>query len=559
MERDDAPNGAGASTGTDWNFAQVWDLVAEVTPNADAIVTSAATLSWAQFERNAEQLAYALAQVGLRPGARFAQYLVNCPEYLIGVYAAFKARLVPVNTNYRYTGDELANIWEDSDSEAVMFHGRFTARVEEVRSRMPGVRLWIHVEDGTTPCPVWAIGLTSILAGFTGSLRPGSRDNRSGDDRVFIYTGGTTGAPKGVIWRQDDLFVLLNRSASLRFQLAEGPAAARTVLAAPRRWPPERTVVVPPMMHGSALLIALSTLSTGGCVLLPPGTALDTTAVLDLAQTEHASHLLVVGDAVSRPLIDALDGTPGRWSLDSLRVIMSSGMAWSQPARERLLAHIPQALLIDMLGSSEIVGVASSRSSRKGIEPVGVFRPGADTMVVDEKGQRLEPGHVGTGLLAIRGRGPMGYHKDPTASSATFRIIDGSRWTVPGDWAQLETDGSITLLGRGSTCINTGGEKVFPEEVERVIKADRAVADAAVVGIPDERFGEVVAALVEPVQGQEIDRGRLEQAARRVLAGYKVPKHWLTVDSIGRAPNSKIDYRALQAHARQALRSEVLP
>jgi acyl-CoA synthetase (AMP-forming)/AMP-acid ligase II len=533
-----------------WNFADVWEAVAEVHPDRPAVAQGAVRRSWAQFDRRADQLAAALLAAGLGHQAKLAQYLYNGPEYLESLFAAFKVGLVPVNTNYRYTSDELTYLWDNADVEAVVFHGSLAEQAGAVRPQVPRVKLWLWVDDGAGSCPDWAVPYESVAGGPGGQARVRAPWERSPDDLLFIYTGGTTGLPKGVMWRQDDLFSILNQTGELRYPGDGDPEKVRATLAAPAQHPPARMLPGPPLMHGTALFTAMSVISSGGSVIMPEQRHFDAEAMLDLVQSERITQMTVVGDAFAKPILAALDAAPGRWDISSLWLIISSGVMWSAEVKQGLLAHQPKLIMVDSLGSSEAIGMARSKSSSDGTESTAGFHLGADTAVLGEDGHPVTPGSGEQGLLAIRGRGPMGYYKDPEKSATTFRIINGDRWTVPGDFATVDADGRVRLLGRGSVCINTGGEKVFPEEVEEALKLHPAVADAVVVGVPDERFGEAVTAVVEWRPGVEAPAsGALIAAVRDRLAGYKAPKRVVGIASIGRAANGKVDYRRLRQYA----------
>jgi acyl-CoA synthetase (AMP-forming)/AMP-acid ligase II len=310
-------------------------------------------------------------------------------------------------------------------------------------------------------------------------------------------------------------------------------------------------VVLPaaPLMHGTGHLMALSLLSLGGSVVTLPGRSLDPDAVWDACDANRVTVLVIVGDAFARPLLAALDAQPGRWDLSRLQLLVSSGVMWSQPVKERLLDHLPQATIFDSLGSSEAVGMAASFSSKGNISGTAHFALGDAAVVVTDDGRRVAPGSGEIGRLGVSGLLPVGYYKDEAKTAATFQVIDGVRYSLPGDWATIEADGTVTLLGRGSVCINTGGEKVFPEEVEEVLKTAAGVADAVCVGLPDERFGQAVCAIVEPADGATVDRAAIVEHVKAHLAHYKAPRVVLVRDAIGRAPNGKVDYKALTAWA----------
>jgi len=542
---------------TDWNFADVWDAVAATVPDRPALQQGGVRIDWRDFERRAAAAAGYLAapaaeDSGLGHQAKVAQYLYNCPEYLETLYACFKAGLVPVNTNYRYTDDELVYLWDNSDAEAVIFHAAFADRVERVRSRLPRVRRWLFVDDGTGPsCPGWAVRYAEAL-----EHAPPEPARRSGDDLLFVYTGGTTGMPKGVMWRQDDLFVVLNRTGEVRYPEQGGVDDVAEILAQPPRHPPARLVPGPPLMHGTGLFTAMSVLSSGGSVVMPESRHFEPEALLDLVQAERITEMSIVGDAFAKPILAALDRHPGRWDISSLWLIISSGVMWSAEVKEGLLRHNPRFVLVDSLGSSEALGMARSTSRAGQTAQTAGFTLGPDARVVTDDGRDVLPGSGEQGRVAIRGRGPLGYYKDDEKTASTFFLLDGERWTIPGDFATVRADGSVQLLGRGSVCINTGGEKVFPEEVEEVLKRHPAVADAVVVGVPDDRFGEAVTAVVQWHSGPDVvAEAELIEWVKVRLAPYKAPRRVIDVDTIGRAPNGKVDYRRLRERAVAAVSS----
>jgi acyl-CoA synthetase (AMP-forming)/AMP-acid ligase II len=526
------------TTSTDWNFADVWEEIAAVQPDRPAIIRGSLIRTWSQWEHRSEAIAARLLDAGLGRGARVAQYLMNSAEYLEALFACFKASLAPVNTNYRYVADELAYLWTDAGAEAVVFHGSFAANIEQVRARVPGVRLWLWVDDGVGGCPSWAEPFEPVAA--SGARRGDDAPVRSGDDLYLLYTGGTTGMPKGVMWRQDDLFCVLNRASAIKYPEADGVASVRAVLGA-AGGDRSRGIPAAPLMHGTAAFSSFGILDSAGAVVLTDDPRFDAVSLLDTIERHDVTDVAIVGDAFARPLLDALDASPGRWDLRSLRVMLSSGVMWSASVKEGLLRHIPQLLCVDTLGSSEAVGLARSISSNRGTVRTAGFSLGRDAQVIREDGTPVEPGSGEVGLVAIAGRGPIGYFGDPEKSAATFRMIGGRRWTTPGDHATVDVDGTVTLLGRGSGCINTGGEKVFPEEVEEALKTHPAVVDAVVVGAPHARFGQQIVAFVEPLDGVAVDDDQLRDHVRTMLAAYKVPRLVSIVPDIGRAVNGKVD------------------
>lgn len=531
---------------TSWNFADVWETIAHAQPEAPALIRGESVRTWDQFDRRAQLIGYRLVGAGLGHQSRVAQYLMNSMEYLETIFATFKVAMVPVNTNYRYVADELAYLWLDAGVEAVVFHGSFSGQIEQIRNRLRAIRLWLWVDDDGGACPEWAEPYEAVA---TSEALPLSEiPPRSGDDLYLLYTGGTTGKPKGVMWRQDDLFCVLNRSATIKYP-EEGTIDDVGRLLVDHG--PHRPRVIPaaPLMHGTAAFSAFAILDSGGAVVLCENPRFDPEELLDTVTAHGVTDLSIVGDAFAKPILDALDSQPERWDISTLRVILSSGVMWSAPVKEGLLSHAPDLLCVDTLGSSEAVGLARSISSTRGTARTAGFKLGPDAQVIREDGTPVEPGSGEIGLVAVAGRAPIGYYNDPVKSAGTFREMAGRRWTTPGDFATVDEDGTVTLLGRGSGCINTGGEKVFPEEIEEALKLDPSVRDAVVVGAPHERFGQQVVAFIEPTAGARVDLETLRAGLQGTLAGYKVPRQMVAVESIGRAANGKVDQARWRAEA----------
>ncbi|HEX2849188.1 MAG TPA: AMP-binding protein [Acidimicrobiales bacterium] len=521
-------------------YADVWEAIAEVRGDAPAEIQGSRRISWRDFDRRADGIAQTLLDVGATHQDKVANYLFNAPEYLEAFYGTVKAGLVPVNTNYRYGPSELAYLWDNADAVAVVFHGAFTATVEQVRPLVPRVRLWLWVDDGSGSCPDWAVPYEQAAGAATATVVP--RWGRSPDDLILVYTGGTTGMPKGVMWRQGDL--------------GQGPRPDETVESIVAALPDEPSVYLPacPLMHATALMTSLGNKRGGGTIVTLEGRNFDPVELLDTVDRERVAWFAMVGDAFGKPILKALDEHPGRWTLESLRAIFSSGVMWSEATKQGLLRHKASLSLLDSLGSSEAPGLANAASSTDGgVASTATFQPGPHTKVITDDGRFVEAGSGEIGMLGRSGSIPVGYYKDPEKSAATFRLIDGVRFTIPGDWATVEADGSIRLLGRGSVCINTGGEKVFPEEVEEVLKGHPSVHDAVVVGVPDEKWGEAIVAMVEPGSGPEVAEDALIGHVKARLARFKAPKHVLFVATIGRAANGKVDYGRLRREAVERL------
>jgi fatty-acyl-CoA synthase len=537
-----------------WTFADVWEAIAASQPDHPALIQGDRVVTWGQFDARADSLAAYLVESGLSPEAKVAAYLYNGPEYLETYYAAFKAGLAPLNANYRYGGDELTYLFDNADAEVVVFHAGFAGTLDAIRDRLPSVKLWIAVAEPGYPVPDWAADYGAIVA-RPAPVRPyRSPWGRSGDDLMLLYTGGTTGMPKGVMWRQHDLFNVIGAGGHAIMGIAPltsiEEAGARMTPQAPR----PLSLVCCPLMHGTGQFSAYITLNVGGTVACLPSRQFNAVELWNEVERLKADTVVIVGLAFSTPMLEALEANPGRWDLSSVKLMSSSGSMWSQENKAGLLSHARGAMIMDSLGSSEAVGLGASASA-PGLEAAtAAFMLGPNCAVFAEDGRRVEPGSGERGMVAVTGFLPMGYYKDAEKSAKTFRTIDGQRWSIPGDWAEVNADGTLKLLGRGSQCINTGGEKVFPEEVEEALKTHPWIRDAVVVGVPDARFGERICAVVEPAP--EAGVIALDEIAAHVksrLAAYKAPRELVVVESIGRAPNGKVDYKASRDRALEAL------
>jgi fatty-acyl-CoA synthase len=529
---------------TNWNLADIWEAVAEVRPESVAQVCGDREFTWREFDLRANGLAADLLGSGLKRQAKVAAYLHNGPEYLEAYAASFKAGLVPVNVNFRYGPVELSYLLDNADAEAVVFHAGFAPVLEGIRGALGRVRRWYVVDDGS-PRPDWASSYEEVMsAGGAAPVMPPW--GRSGDDLLLLYTGGTTGLPKGVMWRQDDLVNVLGSGGNplLEVEPVADIGQLRERLAAADG----SFLVLPacPLMHGTGQFSSFLAMIIGGGVVTLPDPRFDPAALWRTAALYSVNGIAIVGDAFARPMLAELDTHPGQYDLSHLRVISSSGVMWSQEVKDGLLRHLPDVLLFDSLGSSEAVGMGASVAGRGLSAGTARFGLGQGARVIGPDDRDVAPGSEEVGVIALPGFLPVGYYKDPEKTARTFRTIDGIRYTIPGDCATVDGEGAIHLLGRGSVVINTGGEKVYPEEVEEVIKRLPTVADAVCVGVPDERFGERVCALVQVVAGAALDPDAVSQAVRAELAGYKVPRTVRVVPTIGRSPAGKVDYPALR-------------
>ncbi len=525
-----------------FNLADLFEIVVDAAPDREVLVAPSRRLTLAELDERANRLAHVLRGSGIGRGHHVGLQLVNGTEYVEGMLACYKLSAVPINLNFRYVEAELRHLYEDADLAAVIHHRQFSSRVASAARQTPMLQQLIVVEDGTDEQPPpGSVDYEHAIA----AADPARPFNvaRNGDDRYIAYTGGTTGLPKGVVWRQEDIFFAAMGGGD--------PFATGNVVNSPHELAerlPETGVtmlVTPPMMHVSAQWGVFLTLFTGGRVVFPSPGSLDPEATLRLIVAEHVNVLVIVGDAMARPLADAVRrakeaGTP--YDTSTLLAIGSGGATLSMTAKTQLSQLLPNAMIVDGLGSSE-TGILGTRPHAAGdTSPGSRFSVNAHTQVLDDDGQPVTPGSGIAGRLARQGRLPLGYYKDEPKTKATFLDINGERWAVSGDRALVEADGTVVLLGRGSTCINTGGEKVYPEEVEAALWSAPEVADAVVVGVPDARWGERVVAIVKPAAGGKPTLEDLSEHVRGQLAGYKMPRNLILVDAMQRTPAGKPDY-----------------
>jgi fatty-acyl-CoA synthase len=498
--------------------------------------------TYADLEARANRCAHALADLGIERGDHVGLYLRSCPEFLEAMLGCFKLRAVPINLNDRYVTAEVVPVAVDADLRGIVSGAGLPAAPDELRAP----ERWVVVVGGD----------------YEPRLEAAEPDRdfgpRSGDDHYILYTGGTTGRPKGVVWRQEDIFFTAIGGGNPGGPPLESPEQlVPAVLAAPNQrigaflgagdpGPGEFVALsLGPLAHASGQWLALGTLLGAGTFVIYDAPSMDMTHVLTLVERERIGMLTLVGDATARPLLDTLHAAPARWDTSSIRLLGSGGSILSGEVKDGLLAAMPSvAAVLEAIGSSESPSQAIALTTRDAPPSRSLtFAPKAETIVVDDTLTPIPPGSGVVGRLATRGRAPLGYYKDADASARTFVDIDGERWTLPGDMASVDADGTIHLHGRGSLCINTGGEKVYPEEVEAVLKQHPAVFDALVVGVPDDRWGERVGAVVQPVAGVEPPSlDDLDAHCRALVAGYKVPRVLCVVDEVRRNSAGKADY-----------------
>ncbi len=542
------------------NLGLVHQAIAARNPDRECIVTPSVRLTYAQVAERARRLANVLHAAGLgcraeRAGLQGHEsgqdhlgiYMLNRPEYIEAMLGSFVARVAPFNVNYRYVDDELLYLLTDSDAVALVYEARYAPTLARIRDRLPKLRLLLQVADdsGEALLP-GAVDYEAALAGASADAPPVTP---SPDDLYILYTGGTTGAPKGVLWRQEDIFhgAMTGGAPGM-----PGPATMEEVAEnATNNGGFMRVMTTPPLMHGAAQWLAFGALHQGGTVVLQGRPdKLDPVDVLGSVEREGCNTLTLVGDAFARPIVEELKKRT--YDLSRLFVIGSGGAILSPHMKEALLEHVPHAMVIDGFGASE-TGAHGSHATRAGdTAQTGKFAMSNTLILKDDLSGPLPSDARETGWVARAGHVPLGYYKDAAKTAKTFPTVGGTRYAVPGDHACFNDDGSINVLGRGSVCINSGGEKIYPEEVEQVLRKHPAIYDAVVVGTPDDRFGEQVNAVVQPREGQTIEHAQVNEFVAQHLARYKLPKATIVVAEMVRSPSGKPDYRWAKARALEA-------
>ncbi len=533
------------------HFAKLWETVADTLPDHVAVVQGARRITWRDYETRAARLAAAFSDAGLGPDSKVGMYLYNSPEYCETNFAALKMRAVPVNVNYRYLDDELVYLLDNADAEAVVFHTSLGDRIARIAPRLPKIRLLVAVDDG--PAGDGSVTVDAALAyeDVQARFEPLPRMAPQGEEIYMLYTGGTTGMPKGVMYPLEDFTGFFITSYPPMIGLAPF-ADVDALLASMRERAAAGTPLVamsaPPLMHGTGCWLGMmAPHMMGGTAVLLEHRGLDPVELWNTVARERVQHLIIVGDAFAKPMLRALEDNPGRWDLDCLALMISSGAMFSAEVKAGLFEHVPALTIADILGSTE-GGMGMALSTRDSpAAATAKFALSETTRVITEDGREVAPGSGETGLVASGGLVPIGYYKDAEKSARTFRVVNGKRYSFPGDMAKVAADGTLELLGRGSNCINTGGEKVFPEEVEEALKRYPAVEDALVFGVPDERFGNRVVAVASLAPGHEATPEAVISAAHERIAGYKVPRQLVIVPRVPRAPNGKADYPGARA------------
>ena len=530
------------------HFANIWENVSDIIPDEIAVISGNDTKTWKEYENTSARIASFLNSRGIKENSKVGLYLHNGNEYLEAQFASFKLMGVPINVNYRYKAKELIYLLDNSDSEAVFFQGCYSDQVKLIAKDLPKVKTWIQVEDSNAELLDFAYSYKEII-----SKSPSMpRMERNENNILMIYTGGTTGMPKGVMYTHGSFVVSIFgglkaqgykvpdvrdreniiQLRSIIIEMCEANSLSKCLIACP-------------LMHGTGMFLGgFMTHNLGGAIITVPKVGLDPSLLLNQVKSSKATSMVIVGDAFAKPILEELDNAQSKntpYDISSLRILISSGVIWSAEVKTALLAHHDMKLF-DSMGSSE-GGMGSSISSRDKPAKTAKFKINKDSIVLGDNGELVKPGSGERGLIGTSGLVPVGYYKDPEKSAITFKDFQGIRYSFPGDYALIDSDGGITLLGRGSNCINSAGEKIYPEEVEEAIKLNRSVYDCLVVGAKDDKFGQKVVAVVSLIKNSVIDQADLIESTRAHISGYKLPKVVIFVDKIQRAPNGKADYK----------------
>jgi acyl-CoA synthetase (AMP-forming)/AMP-acid ligase II len=523
---------------TTFNLADLFEASVDAFPDREYLVAAGQRRTYAEMDARANRLAHYLASQGVGPGDHVGIYALNSVEWVETAWAVFKLRAVWININYRYVKEELRYLFTNADLVALVHQAEFSPQVADLLPELPDLKLVIGIDDGS------GVPLGAGTVPYEEAIAAGSPERdfapRSGDDYYILYTGGTTGMPKGVVWRHEDVFYALGggvdpttntRVRSPEEMVEKGRGGQLTLLP------------IAPLMHGATQWCIMGQSFVGNRTILLP--KFDPHEVWRLIETEKANSMMITGDAMGKPLVEALDDADVSYDLSSLLAVTSSAALFSAPVKDEFFRHLPNLVIVDAIGSSESGnnGMATMTKGGTAMKSGPTVTVLGDTVVFDENLVPVVPGSGTIGKIARSGDIPVGYYNDPVKTAEVFIHVDGVRYVMPGDFATIEEDGTITLLGRGSVSINSGGEKIFPEEVESAVRSHPAVLDAIVVGAPDERWGQRVAAIIQP-RGEDVPTlEEIQEHCRDAIAGYKVPRQLHVVESIERSPSGKPDYR----------------
>ena len=535
------------------DFASVWEMVADLVPENDALICGKDIVSWKDYDLRSSKVASALVEAGLGPSSKAGLYLNNSNEYLIGQNAIFKIGGVPINVNYRYVEEELIYLLDNSDAEAVFYHACYSSRINEIAKSLPNIKAWIEVPDGSKSNFDQCMQYGEILKNYSAM----ERVTRDPETVYMLYTGGTTGMPKGVMYKQGEFLAFLFRTLkAMGYDVPENlNNLEESIKTSKANNQFIKSLVGCPLMHGTGMWLgAFLPLLLGGTVITTSNLGFDSDKLWKQVEDKKATNIVIVGDAFAKPMLDSLNAAQEKnepYDISSVQVIISSGVMWSSEVKQGLLSHHDMTLM-DTMGSTE-GGIGSSVTTRDNPSETAKFSINPGVIILADDGEILEPGSKKIGLIGTSGLVPVGYYKDEEKSAETFREINGTRYSFPGDYAKFASDGTITLLGRGSNCINSAGEKIYPEEVEEALKKNDDVFDCLVVGMPDEKFGQKIVAVVSTVDNKELDQSQLIEDTRKTIAGYKLPKVIIFTNEVQRAPNGKANYKWAKSFAEEKL------
>ena len=528
-----------------FNIADMYEIVADKVPTRDALVCGDQRATFAQLDERANRLAHYLASRGVVAGDHVGLYLYNCNEYLEGMLACFKIRAVPINVNYRYVQEELLYIFDNADMVACIHNREFIPHIAQVMGSVPDLKTFIYVAD-ESDCNPTLIDAQEYGVAISGQAATRDFAERSGDDLFVLYTGGTTGMPKGVMWPHKSVFFAAMGGGG--WFHPDGAITAPEDIVSRVADFPIVGMALAPLMHGACWWYACIQLLAGNTVVLNPARALVAADVWSIVEQEKVNSISIVGDAMAVPLLDSLAANEDRWDLSSVFNVGSGGAVFSASKQDAFRAHFPNVFITNSFGSSESGNMGMDSGGKKGEGLGNVTKSEFMSVISDDEGEahrHVLPGE--TGIFSRSGYIPVGYYNDPVKTAKTFIEVEGETWLLLGDEARLEEDNTITVYGRGSNCINSGGEKIFPEEVEQALKANPGIFDALVVATPDERFGSKVTAIIASRAGAPITLESVQEDARKHIAGYKLPRELHLVDEVPRAPSGKPAYpRALE-------------
>ncbi len=534
--------------GMHFNLADLFEAVADKVPEREALVCGDRRSSFAALDAGANQMAHYLAAQGVKAGDHVGLYMYNCSEYLEAMLACFKIRAVPINVNYRYVKDELLYIFDNADMVACIHHREFIPAIAEVRDAAKKLNIFVSVADETNE-DLSLIGAVDYHKATEAQSKARDFGERADEDYFILYTGGTTGMPKGVMWPHKNVFFAAMGGGGHFSPL--GPCEKPEDIRERVMENPLRGIALAPLMHGASWWYACIQLLAGNTLVLNHNRSFDGEQVWQIVADEKVHAVQIVGDAMAIPLLDSLAANPDRWDLSNVFNVGSGGAIFSEAKQDAFKKFFPNVFITNAFGSSEGGQMGMDNGSKKTASGLGnVSRTDYMDVIVEEEGKAPRHAELGeTGIFARAGYIPMGYYNDPVKTAKTFLEVDGKRWLLTGDAAKLEDDGSITVFGRGSNCINSGGEKIFPEEVEVALKAHEGIFDALVVGLADDRWGSRVSAVIQAREGVTLDLNNVQEHCRKHIAGYKVPREIHLIEELPRAPSGKPDYKTAKAFA----------